>query len=77
MTLFKKKNKKEPSLYFNLNRELKYARARKQTCFYYLINESDISKVMNWGIKNRVSIVPSYITDGKIYYKFYKYSMEE
>lgn len=76
MTLFKKKKNKEPALNFSLDQELRYARARKQTYFHYLLNEDEVSKAMAWGVKNRIAIKPDYIADGKIYYKFFGYSME-
>lgn len=70
MTLFKKK-KKEPALYYSLNKELEWARIRGKACFYYPLDEDEVSKAMAWGIRNRVGIEPDYITDNRTYYKFY------
>ena len=75
MTLFKKKNK-QPALNFSLDRELRHARLKKQTSFYYPLKEDEVSKGMAWGIKNRVAIEPDHITDGTTYYKFYGYSLD-
>jgi len=76
MTLFKKKKDKKPALYFSLDRELRHARIKKKTSFYYPLNENEVSKGMAWGIKNRVAIESDYITDGITYYKFYGYSLD-
>lgn len=78
MTLFKKKKKPSTTpIYYTLDTELIRARRQEKTSFYYPLKENEVDKAMTWGIRNRVGIQIDHITEGKIYYKFFGYSMEE
>lgn len=77
MALFKKNKKFFPALYYSLDKELERARKQKKNCFYYPLEDHEVSKAMAWGIRNRIGIEPDHITEGVIYYKFYGYLREE
>ncbi len=76
MTLFKNKKKNQPALYFTLDRKLRHARRKSQTSFYYPLDDHEVDIAMAWGIRNRVGIEVSHVTDDKTYYKFYGYSFD-
>lgn len=76
MSLFKKKKNTPPALLYSLDKELEYARARKETSFYYHLMDGEVDQAMAWGVRNRVGIQPDHITDGKLYYKFYGFSLD-
>ena len=76
-TLFKKKKPKlHEAIYYTLDTELIRARRKKETSFYYPLEDKEVSKAMSWGIRNRVGIQLDHETEGKNYYKFFGYSLD-
>ena len=77
MTLFKKKKSKpHEAIYYTLDTELIRARRKKETSFYYPLEEHEVSKAMSWGIRNRIAVKLDHVTGGKNYYKFFGFSLD-
>lgn len=73
MSLFKKKPKLM-NLATQLDTVLEYTLANGEKYFYYPINDSELNLAHKWCAQNHFTMGADHITDGVIFYKFFKYN---
>lgn len=73
MSLFKKKPKLM-NLTAQLDAILKHTLAIGENYFYYPINDSELTLANKWCAQNHFTMRADHITDGVIFYKFFKYN---